>query len=181
MNLSNGETVYLLDKKYHQKHIYNVKAFWSAGDGVQLDNYCFQAAVDEAINRGGYPVYIPTPDVEYKFGTLPADANFACVWIWGDGVTIYGDGKSSKIQLTENKDVAFHFSTEKDITLQPTGNPVSDFEARQLTIVGTGVYQNFSLAFGRGILFRNAKNVSVHHAWVEEMSMIGICSESGNQ
>lgn len=180
LDFDGGEKVYLLDARHHMKHVYNVKAFWAKGDGVQRDNPCFQSAVDEAGKRGGYAVYAPTPDVKYKFSRLLAEANFACVWIGSDNVTIFGDGASSEIQLTENPDVAFHFSTEKDLTIQPTGEPVVGFEVYQINVRGTKVYENLPLAFGRGILFRNAKNVNVRNCWVYDMSMIGICSEGGD-
>ncbi|AZU99659.1 tail fiber protein [Vibrio virus vB_VspP_SBP1] len=162
----------------HFADFVNIKDFGAVGDGIVDDTAAIQAAIDFVIAQGGGRVYIPSADVYYKVTTQ--DENKACLWVHGNNVTISGDGYKSIIKTEANAHIPLHFSSQESIATPAVGTELRNFEVYGIVIQGTGVYQNFGLAKGRGILFRNVINVNVHDNQVYDMSMIGICAESGD-
>jgi len=141
-----------------------------------------QKLVDYLAVAGGGEIYTPPVDSpNAAYGLSTNNDTRACVFISSNRISMTGSGASSLYRVYQNKHVPFHFSNQPDLTIpQMSGDPVERFECSHFAIAGTGVYENLSLALGRGILFRNAKDVNVHHMWIDDMSMIGICSEGGD-
>ena len=155
----------------------NVRWFGAApGAAAAVNSAAVQSAANYAGSIGGGDVY--TPAGSYALTT--ADVDKACVWIKYSNISLSGDGSASLYTVSDNAHVPFHFSDEEDLTVTPAGAELTDFEVHGIAIQGTGVYENFGLAKGRGLLFRNVKNVSVHHNLIKDMSMIGVCVEQGD-
>jgi len=160
-----------------------VKTTWfgAVADSGTTDNSpIVQAAIDFVGMTGGGRVHTPAAANDGDYWLDSASVDEACVWVNYDNITLSGDGAASLYKTTNNAHVPFHFSSEQDLTVQAGGTELTNFEVYGIHVKGTGVYQNFVLAKGRGILFRNVKNVSVHDCHVSDMSMIGIVAEGGD-
>ena len=155
---------------------FNVKTYGASGDGVTDDTAFIALAVAAAKLAGGGSIYFPPG--RYKVST--ADDNLACIFIDFDNARIFGDGLNSEIFTTSNSHIPIHVSSQADVsTPVSVGAVINGFVCENMTIRGTGVYQNYSLAKGRGILVRRAKDVIIRNNFVFDMSMIGICTEHG--
>lgn len=162
--------------KNASQFVVNVKLNGATGDGVTDDTAAIRASIAVLKAAAGGTLYFPKG--QYKVSTT--DIEKACLWIDFDGCRITGDGELSEIFTTVNSHVPIHVSSQESIATQVTTGAVIDgFVCENIHVRGTGVYENFSLAKGRGILLRRAKNCFVRNNFVSDMSMIGICTESG--
>lgn len=154
----------------------NVRANGAVGDGVADDTAAIRACIAALKAFGGGTLYFPQG--RYKVST--PDTNLACLWIDFDGVRITGDGYLSEIFTEQNGAVPIHVSSQESLATPVSAGAVIDgFVCENIHVRGTGVYEYFALAKGRGILIRRAKNCVVRNCLVSDMSMIGICTESG--
>ncbi|MBK5243359.1 hypothetical protein [Clostridium sp.] len=154
----------------------DIKKFGAIGDGVIDNTISIQNAINYLESVGGGRLHFPRGN--YKVST--SNVNYACLWIKSNNIEFTGVGDSSVIFTTDNAHVPIHFSSEKDLTIQPSGAELENFKVHDLCVKGTGIYENFGLAKGRGILFRNVKNVSIYNNLIKDMSMIGINGEGGD-
>lgn len=154
----------------------NVLDYGAVGDGVVDDTTSIRSAIAALKSMEGGTLYFPKG--RYKVST--SDANLACLWIDFNGVRITGDGELSEIFTTANDHVPIHVCAQESMAT-PAGavDVIDGFICENIHVKGTGIYQYYSLANGRGILIRRAKNCFVRNNWVTGMSMIGICTENG--
>lgn len=154
----------------------SVKDFGAKGDGVTDDTAAFRRAASALKTLGGGTLFIP----EGVYKLSPIEPRQACVTFDCDNVRITGLGYLSKVKVSNNKDVAFHFCKTADLETPDKGDPLLNCGVDNVKLIGTGVYQYFSLAYGRGLLARNIENFKVHHCEFEGFSMIGACVEGGD-
>lgn len=156
--------------------VVNVLANGATGDGVTDDTAAIRACIATLKMAGGGTLYFP----KGRYYVTTSDPNLACLWIDFNGVRITGDGELSEIFTTANDHVPIHVCAQESMATPPGAVDVIDgFICENIHVKGTGVYQYYSLAKGRGILIRRAKNCFVRNNWVTGMSMIGICTEAG--
>lgn len=154
----------------------NPRWFGATGDGVTDDAPAIQNAIDSLKPSGGT---VGFDDGIYFVNT--SNPNYACLWVSFDNVTLEGNGRRSIIKVANNKHVPIHACSTKDLTVASIDTAeILDFSVKNLCVVGTGVYENYGLAFGRGILMRKVRNAAILDNFIFDMSMIGICSEAGS-
>jgi len=153
----------------------SVKDFGATGDGVTDDATAINAAI-AALPATGGAVYFPRG----VYFVSTSNINHACLWVNKDNVTFFGDGAGSIIETTNNQHVPVHVSPEQDLSVVSiAGAAVENFVMHDLSVAGTGVYQNFGLAYGRGVLLRKVRNAIIRDNFIFNMSMLGICVEQG--
>lgn len=153
----------------------SVKDFGAVGDGVADDTVAIQSAID-ALPAAGGAIYFPRG----TYYVTTANVNYSCLWVHKDNVTLTGDGAGSIIKTTNNQHVPIHVSPERDLSVVSiAGSAIANFTLCDMCVSGTGVYQNFGLAYGRGVLLRKVRNPVVRDNFIFNMSMIGICVEQG--
>lgn len=160
---------------------FQLKWFGALGNGIADDTPAFTLAVAAcralATAVGGAHLHV-SPG---RYRVTSATVDEACVWVDFGGLLITGDGQASEIFTTNNAHVPIHFSSQKSIATNNTSGAILDgFTCRGLAVRGTGVYQNFGLAKGRGILGRRVKNFIVTDCFISDMSMNGVTVEDGN-
>ena len=186
-----GSIFTLADGKYVEANLkgnkINIQKFGATPDStlstLATNNApLIQNLVDYLAVRGGGNIYTPAPQIDGAvYGIQKPNTTTACVTVTANNFCFSGDGPASVWKTYLDADIPLHFSSEPDISVVSiAGDPVSDLEVYGMHIKGTNNYTNFGLAEGRGILFRNAKDVSVHDNTITSMSMIGICSEQGD-
>lgn len=129
----------------------------------------------------GGEIYVPPVGaLDRYYGLSTSDENRACVFIDTFNITISGSGDTSVFKTYNNAHVPIHVCHDPDLSIVPDSSiQLSGFHCDRISVRGTGTYQNFGLAKGRGILLRHCKNSSVTRCTINDMSMIGICSEHG--
>lgn len=86
-----------------------------------------------------------------------------CVTVPFDNILIEGDGATSIIKTTANKDVPIYMTDKNNITIT------------KIKIQGTGIYEYFALAKGIGLMIAGTTtNITIEDNDVIDMSMIGI-------
>lgn len=143
--------------------------------GIFAYTYSYDATADiqtaiTAVSADGGKLYAPSGG--YKLST--ANPIHACLWVNASNVTIAGDGQSTIFKTSANADCAINVSTLQDITNNTLVGTLSNFAMHHINITGTGVYVNYPLGKGIGLLVRNVFSAQITQNWVFGMSMIGI-------
>lgn len=132
-----------------------------------------QTSVD-GVSAGG-ALYAPAG----KYKMVPPAANEACIFVPTNQFRLTGTGAGTLFKTAGNDDVPINVSTQIDLGNNTQVSNVQEVIIDNVKVQGSGVYEYFALAYGRGILLRGVAGAIVTNSYVSDMSMIGICSEGG--
>lgn len=187
----NGGTVIVdaLGRRWKRDYTYvDIRWFGAVGNGIADGTTAIQAAIESLRPTNGGKLFIPEGQ---WLVTTDDPQHYACLVVDIPNVEIYGVGAASllftrktEVAGYENAPVILHVTHEDghDLSTIPDGNlalTLRGFKLHDVRLKGTGEYQYYGLARGRGLLLRRVEDASVHHCTFEKMAMIGVSAEGG--